>query len=216
VVAPDLNVLPRNLADHLLEYVRKGGFLVLGPRSGMKDDANALLPQRQPGYLADALGGRVEQYYALERDFSATGLWGTGQISVWAEQLKTVAPDADVLLKYGAANGWLDGQPAAITHSYGKGRITYIGAVLDEKLMSAAADWMMKQSGAVPATISVPDGVDVSRRNGNRGQVYVLVNFNRSTQHVALPHAMQALLERKQEGEIDLPPYGVEILTDAK
>jgi beta-galactosidase len=77
VVAPSLNVIPKDLADHLLDYVRNGGHLVLGPRSAMKDETNALLPQRQPGYLVDALGGRVEQYYALERDFPVAGAWET-------------------------------------------------------------------------------------------------------------------------------------------
>ena len=62
VVAPDLNVLPEDMAQHLLEYVRGGGHLVLGPRAGMKDQFNALLPQRQPGYLVDALGGRVDRH----------------------------------------------------------------------------------------------------------------------------------------------------------
>jgi hypothetical protein len=42
----------------------------------MKDEFNALLPQRQPGYLADALGARVEQYYALEKDVPLSGAWG--------------------------------------------------------------------------------------------------------------------------------------------
>ena len=56
VAAPSLNVLPKDLADHLLDYVRNGGHLVLGPRSGMKDEFNSLLPQRQPGFLVDALG----------------------------------------------------------------------------------------------------------------------------------------------------------------
>jgi len=55
VVAPSLNVVPKDLADHLLEYVRNGGHLVLGPRAAMKDENNGLLPQRQPGYLMDAL-----------------------------------------------------------------------------------------------------------------------------------------------------------------
>ena len=76
VVAPSLNVIPEALAEHLLEYVRKGGHLVLGPRSGMKDEFNALLPQRQPGFLTDALGGRVEQYYALEKDIPVSGAVG--------------------------------------------------------------------------------------------------------------------------------------------
>ena len=216
VVAPDLNVLPKALADHLLEYARNGGFLVLGPRSGMKDDSNGLLPQRQPGFLVDALGGRVEQYYALEKDFPVSGVWGSGQTSVWAEQLRKLDPAAELLMTYGSSNGWLDGQPAAISHAYGKGRITYIGAVLDDKIMAQAAEWMMKKSGAAPASISLPDGVEVSRRTSDGRNVFVLVNFARTPQHVALPHPMKALLEQKQEGAVDLPAYGVEILVDTK
>ena len=88
VVSPSLNVIPEDLANHLREYVRNGGHLVLGPRSGMKDQYDALLPQRQPGYLVDVLGGRVEQYYALEGDVPVSGSWGDGTASVWAEQLK--------------------------------------------------------------------------------------------------------------------------------
>src|SRR3546814_11731962 len=58
VVAPDLNVVTEAQAKHLEAYVRGGGHLVLGPRSGMQDDANALWPQRQPGTLAALLGSR--------------------------------------------------------------------------------------------------------------------------------------------------------------
>jgi len=212
VVAPDLNVLPKDLADHLLAYARNGGFLVLGPRSGMKDEFNGLLPQRQPGYLVEALGGRVEQYYALEKDFPVSGVWGSGQVSVWAEQLKTFASDAEVAMTYGSANGWLDDQPAAISRPYGKGRITYVGAVLDDKLMSAAGEWMIRKSGATPSSISVPEGVEVSRRSGAGREVFVLINFTRGPQHVTLPKPMKALLEQKQETAVDLPGYGVEVL----
>ncbi|MGA1982452.1 MAG: beta-galactosidase [Acidobacteriaceae bacterium] len=66
LVAPSLNVIDAALAAKLLAYVQQGGHLLLGPRSGMKDEFNSLNPQRQPGPLVDALGGRVEQYYALD------------------------------------------------------------------------------------------------------------------------------------------------------
>jgi beta-galactosidase len=67
LVAPSLNVIDDALAAKLLAYVQHGGHLLLGPRSGMKDEFNSLNPQRQPGPLVDTLGGRVEQYYALEK-----------------------------------------------------------------------------------------------------------------------------------------------------
>ena len=217
VVAPSLNVVPKDLADHLLQYAHDGGHLVLGPRSAMKDETNALLPQRQPGYLLDALGGRVEQYYALEKDFPVSGTWGSGQASVWAEQLKTSATDAQVLLRYGKSNGWLDDQPAAITRPYGKGRITYIGAVLDEKLTNAATDWMIQQSGVKLVFGTVPDGVEVSRRRGdNNKDVFVVINFAAETRRISLPHTMKLLLQGKQTDSVELPQYGVEVLTEVQ
>jgi len=214
VVAPSLNVLPQDLAEHLLEYVRNGGQLVLGPRSGMKDEFNALLPQRQPGYLTDALGARVEQYYALEKAFPVSGTWGTGSASIWADQLKARVTDAEVLLKYGKSNGWLDEQPAAVTRAYAKGRITYIGAILDDKLMAAAAEWMVQKSGVPPGFGSLPEGVEVSRRMGGGKRLYILINYAQDSRRVALPHPMKVLLENKQAETLELAPYGVSVLLD--
>lgn len=214
VAAPSLNVLPEDLANHLLDYVRNGGHLVLGPRSGMKDEFNSLLPQRQPGFLVDALGARVEQYYALEKDVPVSGAWGSGEASIWAEQLKSRAPDDEVLLKYGKSNGWLDDQPAAVTRAYGKGRITYVGAILDDKLMAAAAEWMTKKSGFAPVFGSVPDGVEVSRRIGPGKQVFVLINYSQEDRRVALPHSMNLVLDGKDSNTVELAPYGVAVALD--
>jgi beta-galactosidase len=216
VAAPSLNVLPKDLADHLLAYVHNGGHLVLGPRSGMKDEFNSLVTQRQPGFLGDALGGRVEQYYALEKDFPVSGAWGTGTTTIWAEQLKSLAPDSEVLLKYGKSNGWLDDQPAAISRLYGKGRITYIGAILDDKLTAAAAQWMIQKSGITPVFGPVPDGVEVTRRIGGGKQVFILINYAQENRSVTLPYSMKALLANRQADRVELPPYGVEILLGSK
>lgn len=216
VVAPDLNVLPKDMADHLIAYVRNGGNLVLGPRSGMKDQFNTLQPQRQPGDMVEALGGRVEQYYALEQDVPVSGKWGTGQASVWAEQLKTTAPDAEALMQYGKSNGWLDNQPAVITRPYGKGRITYIGAVLDDKLMAAVADAIVKQSGVKAAFGPVPDGVEVCPRSGDGKRVYVLINFTQEPRKVSVPRSMKLVFAGREGTSVELPPYGVEVLAEAK
>jgi len=216
VVAPDLNLIPADLARHLIEYVRNGGHLVLGPRSGMKDEFNALLPQRQPGFLVEELGARVEQYFALEKNVPISGTWGEGEGSVWAEELKTLAPDAETLIRFGKSNGWLDDQPAAVTRPYGKGRITYIGAILDGKLMDRAAEWMVKSSGVTPALGPLPDGVEVSRRSAKGKDVFVLVNFKREEQQVTLPRAMDLLLSGKKGSTIRLPAYGVEVAVDQK
>ena len=90
VVAPGLNVLSEAAAKNLENYVRQGGHLVLGQRSGMKDDDNALQTERQPGPLVNVLGGRVlggrvKQYYALTDPVK--GKFGSGESKLWAELL---------------------------------------------------------------------------------------------------------------------------------
>src|SRR5581483_11685270 len=147
VVAPGLNVLSDAAAKNLENYVRQGGHLVLGQRSGMKDDDNSLQTERQPGPLVDLLGGRVEQYYALTDPVPVQGKFGSGESKLWAELLSAKDSGTEVLETYGKSNGWLDGQPAAITRKAGNGRITYIGAWLDDAAMQSAAKWMTEVSG---------------------------------------------------------------------
>jgi beta-galactosidase len=215
VVAPDLNVIPDDLAHHLLEYVESGGHLVLGPRSGMKDAFNTLDTRRQPGPLADSLGGRVEQYYALDRDVPISGEWGSGAATIWAEALSAKAADAQVLMRYGAANGWLDQQPAAITRIVGKGSITYIGALLDLTLMNAAARWMVASSDVDQIFGPVPDGVEVCRRAGNGRTIFILLNHTQSPVDVALPRTMRDVLHSDAVvSAVTLPVYGVAVLED--
>jgi beta-galactosidase len=212
VVAPGLNVLSDAAAKNLVEYVRSGGHLVLGQRSAMKDEDNGLQPDRQPGPLGALLGGRVEQYYALIAPVPLEGQWGTGESPFWAELLSAKDKDTEVLLRYGKSNGWLDGQPAAITRKVGKGRITYIGAWLDPKTMESAAKWMAASSGVNAPLPNIPAGVEVSVRRGAHGLVYILVNLSKQPQNISLPSLMSDVLEGGAKSSVDLPVYGVAVL----
>jgi beta-galactosidase len=216
VVAPGLNVLSDAAAKNLIDYVRQGGHLVLGQRSAMKDDDNTLQPQRQPGPLTELLGGRVEQYYALTDPVRVEGTFGSGEGKLWAELLSAKDGDTEVLEHYGKSNGWLDGKPAAITRKAGKGRITYIGAWMDDSAMAAATKWMADVSGVKPAMGAVPDGVEVYPRYGQRGVVYILVNLSETAQKVPLPSAMDDVLEGGSKSSVMLPMYGVAVLSSAQ
>ena len=212
VVAPGLNVLTDEDAKNLMQYVNNGGHLVLGQRSAMKDVDNGLWPQRQPGPLSDLLGGRVEQYYALVDAVPIEGEWGAGESPMWAELLSAKSPDVEILMRYGKSNGWLDGQPAAITRKVGTGRITYIGAWLDPKTMAQAAAWMTSVSGVKAALGPVPEGVEVSPRYSDKTAVFVLVNFAKTSQMVKLPVTMRDVLNEGSLQSLTLPRYGVAVV----
>jgi beta-galactosidase len=213
VVAPGLNVLSDAAAKNLAAYVQGGGHLVLGQRSGLKDDDNGLQAERQPGPLGALLAGRVEQYYALTAPVPIEGQWGAGECTLWAELLSTRNNGAEVLMRYGKSNGWLDGQPAAITRKVGGGRITYIGAWPDSTTMARAATWMTDLSGVKPALGTVPPGVEVSPRYGQHGTVYVLVNFSKQPQTISLPWSMEDVLDGGAKRSVSLPVYGVAVLS---
>ena len=142
-----------------------------------------------------------------------SGSWGSGQDELWAELLRAKSSDVQVLERYGKSNGWLDGQPAAITRKVGKGRITYVGIWPNDQLMQAAAKWMADASGVKPALGPVPEGVEVDPRYGAHDVVYILVNFSKSPQTVSLPAAMQDVLNGGQKRAVTLPVYGVAVLS---
>ncbi len=217
VVAPSLNVIPDALATHLLDYVRRGGRLALGPRSGMKDEYNSLNPQRQPGPLAAPLGGRVEQFYALLKDVPVSGAWGEGNATIWAELLSARTPDTQVVVRYGASNGWLDGKPAVITRRVGKGDLTYIGALFDPQVMRSAVKWMAERAGVHAAFGPVPEGVEVCRRMNANRTVFVLINHSSKRVEVHLPTAMFDVLNSTRGVQVKgLDPNAVAVLQAEK
>jgi beta-galactosidase len=216
VVAPALNVLTPEAAQRLEEYVRNGGHLVLGPRSGMKDEDNALWPQRQPGPLASLLGARVEQFYALDSTVPLSGEFGPSQDTLWAEQLSVRSPDTKVLMRYGKSNGWLDNQAAAVTRKVGRGSITYIGASMDAAAMKRAADWMLSEAGIARVLPDIPEGVDVAIRSGDNKRVLILTNYNADPVTLSLPSPMQDVLGGETASKVTLAQYGVAVLEQSR
>jgi beta-galactosidase len=233
LVAPSLNVISSELAAQLVAYVRQGGHLILGPRAGMKDEYNSLNPQRQPGPLVDALGGHVDQYYALLPEppipVSAPNLpEATGTADTWAETLATTAPDTRIDLVYGPGNGWLAGRPAMITRKIGSGSISYLGTLLSADLLRDLLQQAASQAGVAAPTQHLPPDIELCIRaepthNENR-RVFILINHSNTPQSATLSGSFHSLLPgihtvatgnapSTPSTQIDLPPQGIAVLT---
>jgi beta-galactosidase len=214
VIAPALLMVDESRAARLQEFVRLGGCLVLTIRCGMKDGANALLPARQPGLLAELAGAEVEEYYALLDPIPVQGNWFAGTSQTWAERLHVLQADTQVLARYGSANGWLDGQAAVTVHPYGQGFVYMVGAYLDEAAQQALVDQIVSSAGVKPV-LERPTGVEACKRISTQGnEVLILINHERTEMQVWLPWpAQEHLSERAVMSELQLPPYGVAVLT---
>jgi beta-galactosidase len=215
LVAPSLNVIPQALADKLIAHVQQGGHLLLGPRSGMKDEYNSLNPQRQPGPLVGMLGGRVEQYYALD---APVKMEAGGTADIWAEQLSASSPDTRVDLRYGAGNGWLEGKPAMVSRGVGKGSISYLGTLPADAVMRDLLVRAVKDAHVSLDVDDLPKDVELCVRSTARHRIAILINHSTVPAEAKLHGSYRSLLPSTQltrDGDltkVDLPPQGVAVL----
>lgn len=191
VVAPNLMVLTEAQAKALEAYVRGGGHLVLGPRSGMRDDANALWPQQQPGPLGALLGAQVAQYYALDESVGMIGSV-TGKAAIWAEDIEPIAKDVRVLATYADKGGWLDGKPAIVTRTVGRGSITYVGAWLDPAAMAQLATGLLADANVKPLVADADADLEIALRAGGGKRVLIAINHGTVAHALALPAGARA------------------------
>ena len=209
VVAPALNVLTADTARRLEAYVRSGGHLVLGPRSGMKDDADALWPERQPGPLAALLGAHVEQYYALDAPVTLVG-GVSGTASIWAEAIMPDTADTQIVARYADPGGWLEDKPAIVTRHVGKGSITYVGAWLDPAAMQGLAERLLRDAGIKPILAGADPDLEVSARAGAGRCILVVVNHGAVAHDVAVPNGARLVAGNFKSGA--MLPHDVAVL----
>jgi beta-galactosidase len=105
---------------------------------------------------------------------------------------------------------WFAGKPAALTHTFGKGTITYIGATLDAPLMHSLVASTLSSAGVQPILPNFPPEVELMQRSGsNGGRMWILINHGISPQTIDLPHPQTDLLTGKQSAAFSLAPHGV-------
>ena len=208
VVAPNLTILSGDTAERLKAYVERGGHLVLGPRSGMKDGDNALWPMRQPGPLGTSLGGRVGYYYPLDGPVAMSAIFGDTTAHIWGEVLEPVADDTKVLGRFGSDQGWLSGQPALLRRKVGRGSIAYLGAILDQQGQGRFTRWMITEA-AVPRPLMTPvDGVEFMTRARGAERFIIAVNHGETAKRISLPAGAGWLHSDDVQGDM-LRPHGV-------
>ena len=215
VIAPALLMLNEQRAQNLIEFVKRGRYLLLTARCGMKDGHNALLPSRQPGPLAEVTGVDVEEYYALDAPVPVEGNWFEGQSHQWAERLILRGDKyTTVIARYGSSNGWLDDQIAITVNGYGRGFVYYVGAYLDDAAQTAFMNKVIETVRIRPL-LETPPGVEVCQRLTSEGEpVWILINHQQQEQEVHIPWMAHEHIGNFQgAGALTLSPYGVAVLT---
>ncbi len=217
VVAPALHVVPEEVAKNLESYVEQGGLLALTPRTGVKDEANAVVNQVLPGLLADLCGVEVEEYISMPTDldneieFTLPNLASAPPVtaSVWCDVLKSNG--ATVAARY--TQDFYAGKPAITLNQYGAGQVVYVGTMGGAPLYVTLSGWLLNRAGVQPLLVA-PVGVEVTERwQGDQRLLFVL-NHTAVEREVTLDGRYIDLLAGSAvlEGTVPIAPRDVRVL----
>src|SRR5215208_3925151 len=216
VIAPALHLVTDAIANNLKRYVQSGGTLVVSQRTGVKDEANAVVNQRLPGLLAEICGVEVEEYDSLsshmqnEIEFTVSELADTScvNVGILCDILKPTS--ATVVARY--RQDFYAGKPAITLNQFGTGRVLYIGAVGDGQLYDVLAKWLLKKT-TIQNAFTTPPGVEVSQRLQGSKTLHFVLNHKDSPQTIHLENHFTNLLSRQPlHGDVQLDPFDVLIL----
>lgn len=219
-IAPSLHVMTERIAGNLERFVQGGGVLAITPRTGVKDEWNAVVGRRLPGLLSTLCGVEVEEYDSLPPDstgaleFCLPNVAAAAPLSAftWCDVLKPTT--ASVVARY--TKDYYRGRAAITLNRFGNGQAVYVGTRGDDSFYATLAGWLVGLAG-VRAPLAAPQGVEVSERiQGNRRLLFIL-NHTGETQPITLDGAYCSLLDGSSHlsGAITLPPREVLVLSPA-
>jgi beta-galactosidase len=213
IVAPSLHLLTPDLADRLKAFVRDGGTLIVGPRSGVKDIENAVVNERLPGLLRELAGCTVEEYDAFS-DIASLEMRvqdGKGQSYRALALADILVPEGDarVLLTY--TSRYYAGRAAAVESPVGQGRCVYMGTVLDD---AGTRDMLRKwvaEPLSIPCLEDLPGSVEVSRRvKGKQRYTFYLNHSDEPTEVALAAPGVDLLSGQAVDGRAEIP--GLDLL----
>ncbi len=210
VVAPALWLLKDDDAKRLDAFVRNGGHLLLTVRTGAKDAENALRPMLPPGPLGSAAGVAVEDFYALLNPVPVNGQGLKGRVKIWGERLRITGKGVKIHATFGKGNGWLEGKPAIVSRTHGKGTVWTLAGWLEPDLLDTVVGKVLAGAGIKPR-FTAPKGVEMlSRADGKGREVVITIN------HADAPARMPAipgrpLIAKRPKGAWTLAARDVEV-----
>jgi beta-galactosidase len=213
LIAPLQYLMTPELEERYFSYVQNGGHLVLTMRTGVKDEHNICMTDRElPGRLGSLAGIDVLDYDCLlQADVSVTYEGKKYKAEKWADMITVKNPaaatveasqaaptgdtcvDADgtktaagvtVLASY--ASEFYAGTPCITENLCGKGMCWYVGTEPSEELLADLTGRFVSRSGVHSLGKSDPEVELTAKENGN-GRWIFAINHAAETRHFEVP-----------------------------
>ena len=197
----------------LEEYVKNGGCLVLGCRSGYKDMYGRCVMDKLPGKFAEMSGVDIPEYTLVSPDNKDIVIDWDGtklEAAVFNDQLAAVGEHAEVLGRY--ENCYYAGEPGLIKNTYGEGTVYYFGAAFSEK----TAEVFLEKLGVKDphnAKLEIPETCELAVRKKDDTEYCFVLNYKDAEAEIQVKEEMTDLYTgEKVSGKVVLKPFEVRVL----
>ena len=191
----------------LKEYVANGGILIIGCRSGYKQENGKCVMLPQPGLLQEITGSDVRDFtFTSPAEPPVTASWNGQMIDMpLFNDIMEPVEGGETLAFYD--NSYYAENPAIIRKNTGKGYAIHFGSTFSRESMKV----LLEYTGILEpfqAMLEAPQEVEVIQRvKGNKKYFFVL-NYMGSEQKIVLKKQMRSLYDNVTvNGEICLKPY---------
>ena len=179
---PHATLINEKRAQILEEYVKEGGKLVIGCRSGYKDMNGRCVMDKLPGLLSSLTGTDIPEYSFIAPDAEPV------TISFDGDELKAKVFTDLLMPKGGTVVGtytsdYYEKTPAIIRNKFGKGEAYYYGSALSEETVLA---FLRKLGGISPydSIVRAPKEVEIAVRTKGKRHYLFLLNYLKTPSEV--------------------------------
>ncbi len=212
LVYPHATILSEETARLLKAYVEQGGILVMGARTGYKDEYGRCPMRPMPGYAGEICGVRVSDYTCISPcDSPEYAVWGGEEIEALVfNDILEAMDGAAVLAAY--KGNYYDGAPALVANKIGKGTAYYFGAGFST---DTAQVFLRKLGFDKPfgKMLELPEEVELAVRSRDGREYMFLLNYLPTVLEINIKQPMRDLLTGEiLSGTAELSKYGVRVL----
>jgi beta-galactosidase len=210
VLAPNLYLASAATAQNLVQFVERGGTILMGCFSGIVDERAQVGLGGYPALFRALLGLCIEEFAPHAADQVGTvhtvdGATFTTQI--WGDIIRLEG--AEAIARF--ADNWYAGLPAVTRRAYGNGMAYYIGTCLDADGISWLFDQVCAECNVQPVA-ALPPGIEAVRRTDDERTVLFLLNHTATAADLCLMGDAHDLVSGTQSNTIHLAPYGIAIV----
>lgn len=215
LILPHMAIVKTPLLAKLKEYVRKGGTIIAGARTGFKDCYGKCPMEIEPVSMNDLFGINIHDFTLLaEENHIQYGKWGNEliEMNLFHDILTPITESCEIKAVY--TEDYYKDQPAITFNSYGEGTAVYVGSAFGVQTARTLIH-KLKISAPCGEKIDIPEACELAIRERDGKEYVFILNYSAQEQTLIFKTDYFDLITGKEIlGERKLQPYDVLVLNE--